>query len=167
MPEKGVFMKKLLLLSLLALSALSLTSSTISAKADSTKKVHGTTTCNKCHKEMGNERHHCQCAHEVCVQPVKALKHAPMQKVCEDNDRCPENTVARTNKHGKLECVETRAEEVIHPPICDTTCTWACPSGYTEEEMTVGHKEHDVRDNRHEAKSRKRANKAVKAAEAA
>jgi hypothetical protein len=150
-------MKKLLLLSLAALAAFSLTTATISAKnADTTKKVQGTTTCKKCNLQMGNEKHHCQCAHEVCVQPVQAIKHAPMTKVCDNKDRCPDNTVARTNKHGHLECVETRAEEVLHKPICDTTCTWACPTGYEEEAMTPGRVINKVDDNRHEARRTKR-----------
>ncbi len=152
-------MKKLLL-SILALCALSMVSTQISAKAgDGEKKVQGTIRCNTCHKEMGKEKHHCQCAHEVCVKPVKALEHAPMQKVCENKDRCPEGTTLEKNKHGKDVCVEIRAEKIEHPMICDTTCTWACPSGYTEEEMTSGHKAGIVHDNRQEAKQRRMMNK--------
>ena len=65
-----------------------------------------------------------------------------------------ENTTPRTNKHGQLECVEVRAEEILHTPICDTECAWHCPDGFEKEAMTPGHRIEHVHDEGRMVKAR-------------
>ncbi len=154
-----------LLLSLLALVTLATAiTSTVHAydvakkPSKTASKTEGSHVCSTCHKpvcrekkEKGHKDHHCNCAHEVCVKEVKAVEHAPMIKEQVSEDVCPEKTEARTDKHGNLECIEYRAEEVKHKPICNKMDKWTCPPGYTEEPMTPGHRIDRVHDNRHTA----------------
>ncbi|MBY0110183.1 MAG: hypothetical protein K2X90_03675 [Candidatus Babeliaceae bacterium] len=145
-------MKKLLL-SILALCALSMVSTQISAKAGDKgdgqyQKVHHM--CGDC----GHPKQHCKCAMEVCQKEVKAVEEVKLAETCRDESYCEEGTVARTNKHGDLECVKTIAHEEIRKPICNRICSKTCPPDYKEVTVAKEHVEKVRREN-HEHKARK------------
>ncbi len=139
MPEKGVFMKKLLL-SILALCALSMVSTQISAKAEkSTGASQGTTTvrCGHCkahleHKDAKCHTHGCPGATVICEKPVTVMEEE--KRACDTTCtyRCPEGTEQR-GEGENMKCITRKVIEKSHAPIKDTVidCKQACPAGTT------------------------------------
>lgn len=139
-PEKGVFMKKLLL-SILALCALSMVSTQISAKAaeKTEKATNGTTTyrCGHCkahleHQHSKCQTHGCKGATVICERPVTVVEEE--RRACETTCtyRCPEGTEQRgEGEHTK--CIRRTVKEHCEPAIKDTVidCKQACPAGTT------------------------------------
>jgi len=149
-------MKKLLL-SILALCALTLVTSDVQAGKNNGdgKYQRVEHACGDCRMP----KQHCKCSREVCEKVVPAVETAPLKEVCTDESYCEENTTARTNAHGEMECYKVIAREEVVKPICKRTCSKVCPPDYKEVTVASGHG-HKV----HDKQPAKRVKKAAPAA---
>jgi hypothetical protein len=132
-PEKGDFMKKLLL-SLLALCAVTMATSQISAKAEKNgdgqyQRVHQM--CGAC----GHQKAQCKCAMQVCQKEVTAVEEVPLKEHCVDESYCEEGT-REEMRNGKKVCIKTIAHEEEHKPICNRVCNKICPVDYQEKTVS-------------------------------